>query len=282
MNCFMFPGQPFSNSTAVPDDCDYAHIVALVREQAGFDLVRFSWLREPRGTEQAGLQLLGVAQSLYQLRRLRGHGVFPDLVTQHSMGIYPALVACGSLPEAQAIELTWRVGSCLGSMGKTQRYALGSVIGLELEKVQAVADNNRVYVANHNTSRHFLLSGVLAQMDGALAEALTIGAFSARGFHCDAPLHSPLVAQLEGELAGIFAGYRYAEPDLPLVNHLDQCQLGAGDIPGFLLRELLLPVYWERTYRALKVAGAARFFEVGEGESLRKFNRWIDGEIDKR
>jgi len=281
MNCFMFPGQPFSLSALLPDDPDYAHIVALVRQQAHFDLVKFIWLKEP-GTDQVGLQLLGVAQSLYQLRRLRSHGVWPDLVAQHSMGIYPALVACGSLSEEQAIELTWRVGACLSAMGKTQqRYALGSVIGLTLDRVQAVADNNQVYVANHNTSRHFLLSGGKPQVDQALAEALASGAFSARSFPCDAPLHSPLVAQLEGELEDIFAGYRYAHPVLPLMNHLNQSYLVADEIRSFLLRELQLPVYWERTYRALKAAGIVSFYEVGEGETLRKFNRWIDSEIDK-
>lgn len=264
----------------LPDDPDYAQIVALVRQQAHFDLVQFSWLKEP-DTDQVGLQLLGVAQSLYQLRRLRRHGVWPDLVAQHSMGIYPALVACGSLPEEQGIELTWRVGVCLSSMGKTRSYAMGSVIGLTLDRVQAVANNNQVYVANHNTSRHFLLSGEKPQVDQAMADALASGAFSARCFPCDAPLHSPQVAQLEGELEDIFSGYRYAEPVLPLMNHLNQSYLVADDIRSFLLRELQLPVYWERTYRALKTAGIANFYEVGEGEALRKFNRWIDSEIDR-
>ena len=279
MNCFMFPGQPFSDGTALPDDADWPQVVGLVREHGHFDLMNFAWL-DPVGTDQVGFQLLGVAQSLYQLRRLRFQGVWPDLVAQHSMGIYPALVACGSLSEAQAIELTWRIGCCLALMGRTRQYAFGSVTGLTLDVLQPVADNNLVYVANHNTSRHFFLSGGKAQIDQAIAEALTIGAFSARSFDCDAPLHTPLVAQLGGELEDIIAGYHFAEPALPLMNHLNQDYLSAEGIPWFLLRELQLPVYWERSYRALRGAGVARFFEVGEGESLRKFNRWIDGDLD--
>ena len=269
MNCFMFPGQPFSGSSALPDDADWPQITALVRQHGHFDLVHGHW-PDVAGTDQMGLQLLGVAQSLYQLRRLRSHGVWPDLVAQHSMGIYPALVACGCLPEAQAIELTWRVGSCCALLGADRQYALGSVTGLALEQLQAVADNNQVHVSNHNTSRHYLLSG---------AAALAAGAYSARSFGCDAPLHTPMVEQWEPQLAQIFADYRYAEPSLPLMNHLNQDYLVAADISWFLLRELQLPVYWERTYRALRRAGAARFFEVGEGESLRKFNRWIESDI---
>jgi [acyl-carrier-protein] S-malonyltransferase len=276
MNCFMFPGQPISFNPAFPSDADYCQIASLVRQQAHFDLASMEWLELP-GTESVGLQLVGVAHSLYRLRRLRSHGVWPGLIAQHSMGIYPALVACECLPEAQAIELTWRVGSCLAKMGAAQSYSLGSVVGLTLEQVESVADNNEVYLANHNTSRHFLLSGCQKEMDQALAEARSIGAFSTRAIGCDAPLHTPLVAQLEGELENIFSQYCYSDPTLPLMNHLNQSYLDAADIPWFLLRELQLPVYWDRTYRALRSAGVTRFFEVGEGESLRKFNRWIEG-----
>ena len=280
MNCFMFPGQPFSASTALPDDADGLQIAELVRQVAHFDPVNFDWL-QVQGTDQVGLQLLGVAQSLYRLRQLHHHGVVPGLVAQHSMGIYPALVACGCLIEEQAIEMTWRVGRCVAQMGSTQRYAFGCVIGLALESLQAVAENNRVFVANHNTSRHFLLTGGQAEMDHAMAEATKSGAFSARSFNCDAPIHSPLLSQLEGELEDIFSDYRFAEPAFPLMNHLNQGYLAAADIPWFLLRELQLPVYWERTYRALQKTGVSSFIEVGEGETLRKFNRWIETDTGK-
>ena len=280
MNCFMFPGQPFSDCPALQADAEWRQIEELVRQHGHFDLMSSTWVGV-QGTDQIGLQLQGLAQGLYQLRRLRGHGVWADVVAQHSMGIYPALVACGCLPEALAIELTWRVGSCLARMGMLQHYALGSVTGLHLDQVQALADNNQVYVANHNTSRHFLLSGTKTQMEQAISEAQRTGAFSARCFDCDAPLHTPLVQQMEGELEEIFDGYCFKDPALPLMNHLNQNYLSAADIPWFLLRELQLPVYWERTYRALLGAGVARFYEVSEGESLRKFNRWIDVEMDK-
>ena len=38
-----------------------------------------------------------------------------------------------------------------------------------------------------------------------------------------------------------------AEPAVPLMNHIDQDFLTASDMADFLVRELLLPVYWEKT-----------------------------------
>jgi [acyl-carrier-protein] S-malonyltransferase len=280
MICFMFPGQPFSASAALPNDDDWAEIAELVRQQAHFDLEIFAWIGA-EGTEQVGFQLMGVARSLHRMRRLRSQGVRPDVVAQHSMGIYPALVACNSLPEAQAVELTWRIGSCLAQLGKSRQYSLGSVVGLALGPLRRIARKNRVHLANHNTSRHFLLSGGRGEMEQAVAEALAAGAYSARSLDCDAPIHTRLVAPLAGELEGIISDYRYAEPEIPLMNHLNQDYLRAGDIPRFLLQELQLPVYWEWTYQALCQAGVCQFLEVGEGETLRKFNRWIDAGTDK-
>jgi malonyl CoA-acyl carrier protein transacylase len=49
-------------------------------------------------------------------------------------------------------------------------------------------------------------------------------------------------------------------------------------VADFLLRELLLPVYWEKSYQALRAAGVGKFIEAGVGDSLKKYNRWIESE----
>ena len=111
-----------------------------------------------------------------------------------------------------------------------------------------------------------------------MAEALSAGAFSVRTVPCDAPLHTPLLGAIAGELREIVGDYRYAEPVLPLMDHIDQDFLSAADIPDFLVRELCLPVHWELTYLALRKAGVTVFTEVGSGDALKKFNRWIASE----
>jgi [acyl-carrier-protein] S-malonyltransferase len=278
MICFMFPGQPLERPGQLPDDPDFREIALMVRERASFDLERFAWTGGD-GTDNVRLQLYGAAMSLYRARRLRREGVVPGIVGEHSMGIYAALAAAGSLPEEEALELVFRIGCAAARMGASEEYAVGCIVGLTLEPLLAIAANNGVYLANHNTSRHFLLSGERAGMEEAVAEALAGGAFSARAFPCDAPLHTPLMAEAAGEIRGILAEYRYREPAIPILNHIGQERLAAADLPGFMLRELELPVFWEKSYLALKAAGADRFYEAGAGESLKKYNRWIDSEF---
>lgn len=274
MICFMFPGQPLTRDTTLPGDDVFAGVAALCRERTGLDLPGFTWSGESH-SEQVALQVYGVAMSLYRNRLLLADGCKPDLVAEHSMGIYAALAACGVIAEGDALEMAFRAGCCMERCFRGREYALGCLVGLTSEKADALAGAGAVFPANHNTSHHVLLAGGRSEMEAALGEALKQGAFSAKLYPCDAPLHSPLLADAEMELTAVFRDYRYGEPAIPLMNHIDQEFLTATQIPAFLLRELTETVRWERTYRALKTFGVTSFMEVGAGDALRKYNRWI-------
>jgi malonyl CoA-acyl carrier protein transacylase len=166
----------------------------------------------------------------------------------------------------------------MSQMGSSQDYALGCPIGLGAALVESAARNNGVYIANYNTSSHFLLAGRQQEIESALAECQAAGAFSVTMFPCEAPLHTPLMAEVADNLATIVADYSFADPIIPLIEHVEQTCLTAAAIPDFLVNELCQPVWWERSYQSLLARGASHFVEVGSGNALKKFNRWIDSE----
>jgi malonyl CoA-acyl carrier protein transacylase len=90
------------------------------------------------------------------------------------------------------------------------------------------------------------------------------------------------MAQVEEDLNVILRDYSFAEPAVPIMEHIGQDYLSASEIPGFIVRELTLPVFWERCYKALRKAGVTEFLEVGQGDSLKKYNRWIESEATQR
>jgi len=273
----MFPGQPLERAAALPVDPDFLEIAELTRQRTGLDLTSFTW-GAASSSEQVKLQVYGTALSLYRNRLLRRQGETPAIIAEHSMGIYAATAACAAIPEATALELTWRIGNCMAGMAQGREFAIGCVTGLTRAPLLAIAENCGVYLANCNTSRHFLLAGERHAIECAMAESLATGAFTARTFPCDAPLHTPLMEEINGALREIVRDYRYGEPQQPLMDHIDQDYLTAADFPEFLVRELCLPVHWERTYLALRAAGVTLFTEVGSGDSLKKYNRWIASE----
>ena len=277
MICFMFSGQPLTREATLPDDADFAGIARLAREHAGLDLPSFSWTGDCF-SEQVSLQVYGVAMSLYRHRRLRSGGVTAGVMAEHSMGIYPALTACGSISEGDALELAFRGGECMERRFRGRSFALGCLTGLREGPVSAIAAAHGVYLANYNTSRHFLLAGPRPGIEAACAEAAASGAFSANSFPVDAPLHTPLMEEIAAELQEIFGDYRYREPACRLVGHIDQEHLRAARFPAFLIDELCRPVYWEKTYAALRSQGVTMCYELGAGKALTKFNRWIDSD----
>jgi malonyl CoA-acyl carrier protein transacylase len=277
MICWMFPGQPVAFADTPGMDPEFEKIALLCRETTGFNPLE----NGPSASglsESARLQLFGACVSLYRIGQLTRQGAGPDLIAEHSMGIYPALAAAGSIDSATALALTCRIGVSMAQMGSQGEYALGCVIGMALGPLEAIAADNGVHIANHNTSRHFLLAGERSRIEAAADEAAACGAFSVRIFPCDAPLHTPLIAEIAGDLQRIVADYSYGEPRTPLVEHIGQTTLTAAAIPEFLVDELCRPVYWETTYRTLRSRGVTRFQEVGVGSALSKFNRWIDSE----
>jgi malonyl CoA-acyl carrier protein transacylase len=277
MICWMFPGQPIAFADTPSDDPEFQKIALLCQGATGFNPLEIHAPASPF-SQSIRLQLLGTCVSLHRAYQLTNQGSAPDLIAEHSMGIYPALAVSGSIDNATALALTCRIGAAMAEMNLHCEYALGCVIGLTCATLETIADNNGIYIANHNTSRHFLLAGERKKVAVALVEATASGAFSTSSFPCDAPLHTPLINEIAGSLQRIVAEYSYREPGIPLVEHIEQTALTAATIPRFLVDELCRPVYWGTTYRVLRSRGGTRFQEVGLGSALSKFNRWIDSE----
>jgi len=273
----MFPGQPVLWNIPPLNDDSFRRIAETCFSMTGFDPLTGS-ANNRALTESVKLQLFGVCCSLWKNEQLTSGNAPPDLLAEHSMGIYAALAASGVLSANEALEITFRGGTLMAETFGSDKYALGCIIGLTILQVQSIALNNGVYVANYNTSRHVMLAGAGSGIESAKIEAEAAGAFSASLFHADAPLHTPLMNNITADLRTILADYHCNEPSIPLMGHIDQQLLTAATIPEFICSELSMPVYWEKTYHALRKRGVARFVEVGSGLSLTKFNRWIDSE----
>jgi len=126
---WIFPGQPLKPEPAVPDDDDFYAIKGLCRERCGFDLSHHLPLSGLTLSNHTCLQIYGVAISLYRARRLRETGITPDLIAEHSLGIYAALAAAGCLGEGDLLELVCRVGAAMAAefTKKSTLWAVSSV-----------------------------------------------------------------------------------------------------------------------------------------------------------
>lgn len=72
----------------------------------------------------------------------------------------------------------------------------------------------------------------------------------------------------------------FSEPRIPVYSNVTATPLkSAADIPAMLARQLVEPVQWEGSLRALIAAGKTELFELGPGAQIKAMTKRIDNAI---
>jgi [acyl-carrier-protein] S-malonyltransferase len=249
-----------------------------------FDLLQFSFKEEE---EDIGfnlkLQISTYLLSMIHFYRLRAAGWVPDVLAEHSMGIYAALAASGAITFEEGLFITESIGRLLEKEGSLHRGGLASVIGLTLEEIGKICSDLNGYhlsIANYNGSMHYVLSGEEQGVEKAISLALSRKAISASRLPFHTALHSPSLLSLKKEIQDILKEIEIRPPQFPVLNHWTVKPLEREEIKDFLCLEIGQPVYWDRCVERLIQEGVTQFIEVGQETTLIKLIRWIHREAE--
>ncbi|MEM9703286.1 MAG: ACP S-malonyltransferase, partial [Planctomycetota bacterium] len=89
--------------------------------------------------------------------------------------------------------------------------------------------------------------------------------------------HTSLMKPADEKLAAALADVTMSAPRVPVVSNVDAApHTDPADIRELLVRQVLSPVRWEDSIRAMMTAGVDRFFEVGTGRVLTGLLKRID------
>lgn len=286
---FCFPGQLqekpiLEDQYPLREDPHFKEILKRASSQTKFDLLTFSFGDKDEGEDfSLKLQIATYILSMVHYFRLRAAGWNPDILAEHSMGIYAALAASGAVRFEEGLFITEAIGRLLKKEGTIRRGGMASIIGLPLEEVQKICqDLNgfKLSIANYNGSMHFVLSGEERGVDSAISLALSRKATSATRLAFNTALHSPSLYSLREEIIAILRDIKIQAPDVPVLNHWTIKPLRREEIKDFLSQEISRPVYWVRCVEKLLAEGFTRFVEVGHEATLTKLMRWIDREAE--
>ncbi|MFF4254907.1 ACP S-malonyltransferase [Streptomyces sp. NPDC001663] len=256
-------------------------------EILGLPLSRLCWegpqeaLRDTAVTQPA-VFLTGIAT----LDVLRGRGIEPALVAGHSLGEYTALVAAAVLDWRDALRLVRRRGELMAAVNAQVPGRMAAVIGLDLATVEdlctkaATATGQVVEVANDNEPGQVVVSGQDSAVQRLCGDAQDAGAVRAVVLDVGAPFHCSLMADIEEEFAAELDKVELRAPRVPVVSGVTADLVdSAQGIRDRLRRQLAGRVRWTGTVRALTVAGADRFVEVGPGNVLSGLCRRIEPDV---
>ena len=292
---FVFPGQ---GSQSVGMLAAWAAAEPLVQETfaeasavLGYDL----WQLCQQGpeellgaTERTQPAMLTAGVATWRVWRKHG-GPLPAAMAGHSLGEYSALVCSGALDFKTAVALVQFRGQAMQAAVPAGQGAMAAILGLDDADVEAAcaeAANSGgagevVQAANFNSPGQVVIAGGAAAVDRAIEVLKGKGAKRAIKLPVSVPSHSALMQPAAERLAEKLRGIEFAKPAVRDIYTVDvRTHQDATSIREALVQQLVKPVRWTETVRALLAGGAKVLVECGPGKVLTGLNRRIDKNKD--
>lgn len=196
-----------------------------------------------------------------------------------SLGEFTAHAAAGSFSFEDGLRLVARRGEFMEDACLATEGAMTALIGGEESQVRALASAADVDVANLNAPGQIVLSGTVAGIDAAIAQAKDFGIRRAIKLNVAGAYHSRLMQSAQDKLAAELAGVSIHRPSMPVV-----CNFGASvvseptEIRSMLEQQVTGSVRWTESIQALIAMGHRTFLELGPGKVLAGLVSKIDKE----
>lgn len=284
---FVFPGQGSQSvgmlAGLAASEAVVADAFAEASSVLGYDL----WQLCQQGPEEAlGVTektqpaMLAAGVATWRVWRSKG-GPLPAAMAGHSLGEYSALVAAGCLDFRTAIDLVRFRGAAMQAAVPAGQGAMAAILGLEDADVeaacQAAAQGDIVEAANFNSPGQVVIAGQATAVDRAIEIAKEKGAKRAIKLTVSVPSHSSLMRPAAEQLAARLKQTELRAPQgidiysVDLRKHTD-----ADGIRAALVDQLVKPVRWADTVRAMLGSGVRTFVECGPGKVLTGLNRRVE------
>jgi|GEM_PF-361456 len=235
---FCFPGQIqerpiLSKGHPLSEDPLFRAWVDRAERKTGMELWKFM-NEETEGTQvPLKLQLTTYLFSVIYFQRLLEKGWTPEILIEHSMGIYAALTASEAITFEEGLFITQSIGRLLEEEGTLYPGMMASIIGLPLEEIQKIIstlDGYRLAIANYNGSMHFVISGEGEGVQKAMELAMTRKALSVSKLSFNTALHSPSLSHLRGKIRDLLREIEVRPFRYPILNHWTIQPLNRGAV----------------------------------------------------
>jgi [acyl-carrier-protein] S-malonyltransferase len=211
---------------------------------------------------------------------LRSRGWHPSAVLGHSLGSWAAVSSSGVLDFATGLRLLSLTEQRIHDWVESHDHAMGVILGLEASMVaELVAAERDVWVANWNSPRQQVISGMAPGVERVLAEALARQAKQARVLVRSRAMHTPFLEPVAQALRTDLAQLPLREPQVPVIDTRTGHELrGEFEVAEFLADCLTAPVHWGDTILSRLQRGATGFIDVGPGTVLAGMLPFIDNQ----
>ncbi len=242
----------------------------------GFDLARilFEGPEEELNKDlhtQLGIFTASVAT--YEI--LKKKEITPDIIGEHSLGIYASLVASGALSFEDGLEITKKAGELVQEVPG----GMVAIIGLGKKEIEEICQMSRTTIANYNSPKQFVISGEKKALDKAIDLAQK-DALEVVPLNVSSPLHTRSMEGASQKLASYLDSVEIKNPEISLINHFDADYVKDRErVREILVKQITKPVLWEESIRRMLSKRIDTFIEIGPGQVLSQLVQWITREV---
>jgi len=278
MIAFVFPGQGAQYAGMGAELARAYPEARAIFERAdtilGMSLSTLCWegpderLKETEVTQPAIL-----TTSIAALATLQTRGLRCSMTAGLSLGEYTALVAAAAIRLEDALPIVRQRGRFMQEASSGRRTAMAAILGLDRGAVADICARagakGVLEPANYNSPGQIVIAGDHAAVQEGIALAKAAGARRAVLLPVSAPFHTSLMRPAAERLAPLLAQLPLREPEVPVVSNVTaQPTQSPEEIKRLLIAQVLSPVRWEESVRAMSDMGAQTFVEVGPGSTL--------------
>jgi [acyl-carrier-protein] S-malonyltransferase len=214
-----------------------------------------------------------------------GRGLPAGAAAGLSLGEYSALVFAGSLTFEDALRIVAARGEFMQEACDQSDGAMASLIGLDVETVEAAVEQarsaGRIGVANYNSALQTVISGDARAVEVATAIARELGCRRAVPLRVAGAYHSPLMAPATRKLGAMLEKIRIEPPRCVFYSNVTGDRVDDPEaIRENLVRQIESPVRWSELFARVVGSGVREGIEVGPGTVLRGLARNIDRDFE--
>src|SRR5512138_2704286 len=291
MFAFVFPGQGSQSvgmmQALAASEPLVEQTFAEASEVLGYDLWKLcqEGPEEQLGaTERTQPAMLTAGVATWRVWRKQG-GALPAAMAGHSLGEYSALVCAGVLDFRTAVALVRFRGAAMQAAVPVGQGAMAAILGLDDADVEAAcreaAQGEIVQAANFNSPGQVVIAGAAAAVDRAIEVAKTKGAKRAIKLPVSVPSHSALMKPAAERFGEKLQPVKFATPEVRDIYTVDVRKHGdEASIRKALVEQLVKPVRWTETIRAMLASGVRVIVECGPKGVLTGLNRKIERNKD--
>ncbi len=215
----------------------------------------------------------------------------PDLVSNVritaglSLGEYTALVFAGVMTFEDGLRVVRERGLAMQAAADAAPSGMSSILGLDdaaVKQLCADASQGELLVpANFLCPGNVVISGTKPALERAMALATERGAMKTISLTVAGAFHTSIMQPAVERLRAALAAIPLKNPRIPVISNVDaQPHDNPEEIRQLLVEQVVNPVLWETTLRAMMAAGITTYWEIGNGRILRGLLKRIERKID--